>query len=402
MTLMKKLRKIKIIFAASIAVAVLAAGTLGYFIGNRQLLRLVKGESSVSDLQNTDFQLFWDAYLKLKSAYNGDIDPQKYLYGAIEGGYGSLNDPYTVFLSPELSKDFTDELSGELEGIGVKIGELDGAPAIIAPLEDSPAQKAGLKPKDKIVKIDDVDTQTMSLDEVVSKIRGTAGTTVKLDIQREGVADLLHFEIKREKIEVKTVEVSYIDDVAIVALNEFGLDTKVEFSRAAQEIAGKNINKLILDLRNNPGGLLDGAIDVSGEIFPEGTTVVLEQNKTSKDELKTNSSGTLKQVKLAVLVNGGTASSAEIVAGAIKDHNRGKVIGEKTFGKGTVQELDPLRGGSSAKITVAKWLTPKGTNIDKNGIVPDIEVKEPDNILFLSNDPLVKRAIEELDATLKN
>lgn len=399
---MKKLRKIKIIFAASIAVAVLAAGTLGYFIGNRQLLRLVKGESSVSDLQNTDFQLFWDAYLKLKSAYNGDIDPQKYLYGAIEGGYGSLNDPYTVFLSPELSKDFTDELSGELEGIGVKIGELDGAPAIIAPLEDSPAQKAGLKPKDKIVKIDDVDTQTMSLDEVVSKIRGTAGTTVKLDIQREGVADLLHFEIKREKIEVKTVEVSYIDDVAIVALNEFGLDTKVEFSRAAQEIAGKNINKLILDLRNNPGGLLDGAIDVSGEIFPEGTTVVLEQNKTSKDELKTTSSGTLKQVKLAVLVNGGTASSAEIVAGAIKDHNRGKVIGEKTFGKGTVQELDPLRGGSSAKITVAKWLTPKGTNIDKNGIVPDIEVKEPDNILFLSNDPLVKRAIEELDATLKN
>ena len=242
----------------------------------------------------------------------------------------------------------------------------------------------------------------MSLDEVVSKIRGTAGTTVKLDIQREGVADLLHFEIKREKIEVKTVEVSYIDDVAIVALNEFGLDTKVEFSRAAQEIAGKNINKLILDLRNNPGGLLDGAIDVSGEIFPEGTTVVLEQNKTSKDELKTTSSGTLKQVKLAVLVNGGTASSAEIVAGAIKDHNRGKVIGEKTFGKGTVQELDPLRGGSSAKITVAKWLTPKGTNIDKNGIVPDIEVKEPDNILFLSNDPLVKRAIEELDATLKN
>ena len=399
---MKKLRKIKIIFAASIAVAVLAAGTLGYFIGNRQLLRLVKGESSVSDLQNTDFQLFWDAYLKLKSAYNGDIDPQKYLYGAIEGGYGSLNDPYTVFLSPELSKDFTDELSGELEGIGVKIGELDGAPAIIAPLEDSPAQKAGLKPKDKIVKIDDVDTQTMSLDEVVSKIRGTAGTTVKLDIQREGVADLLHFEIKREKIEVKTVEVSYIDDVAIVALNEFGLDTKVEFSRAAQEIAGKNINKLILDLRNNPGGLLDGAIDVSGEIFPEGTTVVLEQNKTSKDELKTTSSGTLKQVKLVVLVNGGTASSAEIVAGAIKDHNRGKVIGEKTFGKGTVQELDPLRGGSSAKITVAKWLTPKGTNIDKNGIVPDIEVKEPDNILFLSNDPLVKRAIEELDATLKN
>ena len=398
---MKKLRKIKIIFAASIAVAVLAAGTLGYFIGNRQLLRLVKGESSVSDLQNTDFQLFWDAYLKLKSAYNGDIDPQKYLYGAIEGGYGSLNDPYTVFLSPELSKDFTDELSGELEGIGVKIGELDGAPAIIAPLEDSPAQKAGLKPKGKIVKIDYVDTQTMSLDEVVSKIRGTAGTTVKLDIQREGVADLLHFEIKREKIEVKTVEVSYIDDVAIVALNEFGLDTKVEFSRAAQEIAGKNINKLILDLRNNPGGLLDGAIDVSGEIFPEGTTVVLEQNKTSKDELKTTSSGTLKQVKLAVLVNGGTASSAEIVAGAIKDHNRGKVIGEKTFGKGTVQELDPLRGGSSAKITVAKWLTPKGTNIDKNGIVPDIEVKEPDNILFLSNDPLVKRAIEELDTTLK-
>jgi carboxyl-terminal processing protease len=204
------------------------------------------------------------------------------------------------------------------------------------------------------------------------------------------------FEITREKISVKTVEVKYKDDVAIIELSEFGTDSKAEFISACEEINKKGTDKIVLDLRNNPGGLLDAAVDIASQIFPSDTTVVFEQGKSGKIEYKTSGEGLLKQKKIAVLVNGGSASAAEILAGAIKDHGRGKVIGEKTFGKGTVQQYEQLSGGSSVKITIAKWLTPNGQNIDKNGIVPDIEQKDADNALFSDDDPVVNRAISEL------
>lgn len=394
---MKNIRKVKIIFIVSIVVAIFAAGVIGFLVGRNGLQianKTILNESA--DLNNKDFQLFWDAYTRLKETYLGTVDPQKYLYDAIAGGYSSVGDPYTVFLPPDLSAEFSRELSGELEGIGIKIGMLDGYPAVIAPLEGSPAQKAGLKPKDLILKVDDTETQGLALDLVVAKIRGKEGTTVKLEVVRQDESKPRTFEITRAKLSVKTVEVSYLDDVALLTINEFGLDTKGEYEKAVKEITDKNISKIVLDLRNNPGGLLDGPIDVANELFPQDTTIVIEESKTGRNEMKTNGMGSLKQTKLAVLVNGGTASSAEILAGAVKDHNRGKIIGEKTFGKGTVQELGELRSGSSAKITVAKWLTPNGSSIDKNGITPDIEMKEPDNILFDTNDPLVQRAIQEL------
>lgn len=378
-------------------IAVLSAGFLGYLLGRTELNDRKEFAASVQkDFNQSDLDLFWQAYAKLKSTYLDKIDPQKYLYGAISGGYGSVGDPYTLFLTPELSKDFNQELAGELEGIGVKIGVYNGLPAVIAPLDGSPAAKAGLRPKDQIIQVDSTDTQNMNLDEVVAKIRGKAGTKVKLKIIRAGQDKPLDFEIQREKINVKTVEIQYKGDIAIIALNEFGLDTRTEFEKAAKEISDKGINKVVLDLRNNPGGLLDGAVDVMGEFVAPDTVVVTDESKDGKTEYKTIGEPILKQAKLVVLVNGGTASSSEIVAGATKDLKRGTLIGEKTFGKGTVQELDHLSGGSSAKITIAKWLTPSGKNIDKDGITPDIEVKEPDNILFLDNDPLVQKAIEEL------
>ena len=391
--------KARILFYSSLVFAVLFAGFIGYLVGN-QNLKFSKNfvpEIAKKDIgrpSDVDFSLFWEAYDKLKSNYVGELDAKQLLYRAIAGSFTATDDPYTNFLPPEETKKFEGELGGELEGIGVKIGVLDKAPAVIAPLPDSPAQKAGLKAKDKILKIDDQETSSMTMDEAVDKIRGKKGTTVKLTIMRSGQEKV--FEIKREKIAVETVELSYKNDVAILVLNEFGTETKGEFQDAVKQIKNKNISKVVLDLRNNPGGLLDGAVDVASELLAQDKLVVVESGKGYKRELKTVGPGTLQDSKLVVLVNGGSASAAEILAGAIKDYNRGKLIGEKTFGKGTVQQYESLSDGSSVKITVAKWLTPNGASIDKNGITPDIEIKEGDDALFDDNDPLLTRAIEEL------
>jgi len=384
----------------SFILVVLAAGALGYLFGNRNFVlsqnkqvEFVSRELGAP--KDVDFTLFWEAYDQLKGLYLGEIDLKKFLYGAISGGYASLDDPYTAFLPPEATAEFEKELSGKLEGIGIKIGVLDDYPAVIASLPDSPAERAGLKPKDKIVKIDDAETKGMILDEAVAKIRGEKGTVVKLGIVRDAEAERT-LEIKREKIAVKTIEARKVGDVTVIAINEFGTETKGEFLKAVDRAAQDGAGKIILDLRNNPGGLLGGAVDVGGEIFPEKTVVVIEENRAGRQEMTSSGRGTLKQAKLVALVNGGSASAAEILAGAIQDHGRGKVIGEKTFGKGTVQQLDRLSGGASTKITVSRWLTPKGNSIDKNGIAPDIEVKEGDNPLFDSQDPLLERALEEL------
>lgn len=396
---MKRTRA-RVFFYGSAIVLVLLSGFIGFLIGNKNLEfsqnfkpKIVKNELGKPD--NVDFSLFWEAFEKLQNNYPEDIDLKKFLYRAIAGSFTATEDPYTNFLPPEETKEFEGDLVGELEGIGVKIGVLDNLPAVIAPLPDSPAQKAGLKPKDKIIKIDDQGTIEMSLDEAVSKIRGKKNTVVKLLIQRDG--EERQFEIRRERINVETVELSFKGDVAIIALNEFGTETKQEFIQAVKNVKSKNINKVILDLRNNPGGLLDGSVDVASEFFARDTVIVVESGRDYKRELKTNGASTLKDAELIVLVNGGSASASEILAGAIKDHGRGKLIGEKTFGKGTVQQYEPLSDGSSVKITVAKWLTPKGANIDKDGIVPDIEIKEGDDALFTENDPMINRALEEFD-----
>ena len=289
---MKRTKFAKIIFVFSLAVIVLASGTIGYFLGNGRISLTGGLSSRSSDLTDSDLKLFWEAYNKLKQTYLGTVDPQKYLYGAIEGGYNSVGDPYTVFLPPDLSEEFVKELSGDLEGIGVKMGMLDGTPAIIAPLDGSPAQKAGLKAKDKIIKVDDTDTAGLTLDEVVSKIRGKAGTKVKIVVLRDGESQPRTFELERAKIDIKTVELKYRNDIAIITLNEFGFDTKDEFIKAVQEVSQKNISKIILDLRDNPGGLLDGAVDVCGEIFPKDTVAVIEEGKDGKSELKTSGEGT--------------------------------------------------------------------------------------------------------------
>lgn len=395
---MANIRRIKRIFIISLVLAVFVSGFIGFGLGRGFFSGSTGGFVAINKGKpdDVDFSLFWQAYKDLKQNYVGDIDNQKLLYGAIEGAFSSTGDDYTSFLPPDLTKQFQDELSGSLEGIGIQMGILDSYPAVIAPLKDTPAQKAGLRPKDLIIKIDSQDTANMALDEAVSKIRGKEGTQVTLEIVREGESKPLTFKITRAKINVETVDLQIKNSVAILKLNEFGQDSSSEFHAAAVQIKDKGISKVVLDLRSNPGGLLNSAVDIAGELFESGQVVVIEQGKNSRDELKTSGPGTLKDAKLVVLVNGGSASAAEILAGAIQDTGRGKLIGEKTFGKGSVQQIESLPGGSSAKITVAKWLTPKGKSIDKDGITPDIEIKEADNALFSANDPLLNKGLEVL------
>lgn len=388
-----KLSKTRLFF--SIFAIILACLAIGFVAGNKfaysYSTNIFSGESGIS---KADMDLFWQAYEKLNEQYLGEIDKKEFVYGAISGAFASLGDPYTIFLSPKISEDFTKELSGELEGIGIQIGVLDDYPTVIAPLKDSPAQKIGIKAKDKIVKVDDFDTQGQLIDLVVSKIRGPQGTKVTLEIERGG--ETMKFEVTREKIQVDTVEVKIIGDTAHILINEFGTNTTDEFAKAVAQVEEKNITKIVLDLRNNPGGILDSAVEMAGYFFNPDTTVVIEKGKASEKIHKTSGPGSLKNAKLVVLVNEGSASAAEILAGAIQDNDRGEVVGAKTYGKGTVQQLNFLPQGTSVKITVARWLTPDGHDIDKNGVVPDIAIEDGESRLFSDDDPVLNRAIQLL------
>jgi len=387
---MRKIRRAKLIFTFSLIASLFLAGTAGFFIGKNY-----SKQSAPQAIEGADFNLFWQAYSILKKNYLGNIDPQKYVFGAIKGAFESLDEPYTVFLSPDLTNEFEQELSGQLEGVGLKLGILDKVPTVIAPIENSPAAKAGIGTKDQILKVDDFICENQPIDLVVSKIRGKAGSKVKLTILPDGKDSVKEYELTREKIEVKTVEVKYIKDTAVISLNEFGSATNDDFEKIYKEASGKGVKNVVLDLRGNPGGFLDSAIQIAEYFLPKGKTVVVEESKTGKTESKVNLERGWQNVKLAVLVDEGSASASEILAGAIKDNNRGKIIGVVTFGKGVVQQLINLQNGSSVKITVSKWLTPSGLDIDKNGLKPDIEMQTPDDQNFSSNDPLVNKALED-------
>lgn len=385
----------KPVLALSIFSVVVLCIFIGFVAGNRFAYSHSSNITSVgSEVSQEDMDLFWQAYEKLKDQYIGEINKEDFVYGAISGAFASLDDPYTAFLAPEVSEEFAKELAGEMEGIGIKIGILDNFPTVIAPLKDSPAYKAGVKAKDRIIKVDDFETEGQSIDLVVSKIRGPEGSKVTLGLLRGD--DLKKVEITREKIAIDTVELSIANGIAHLVINEFGVQTSSEFAQAARQIEQEGIDKVVVDLRNNPGGILDETVKVAGYLFNPDTTVVIEKGKKVDQTHKTSGPGTLKNVKLAVLVNEGSASAAEILAGAVKDNERGSIIGTKTFGKGTVQQLDYLPQGTSIKVTVAKWLTPDGHDIDKNGITPDEEISEEDNQLFSNSDPVFKEAVKIL------
>lgn len=367
---------------------------LGWQLGHKDvLIKWANYKPTVSVINrdvpkniNVDFKLFWDTWDLLAKNYidKKALDPQKLFYGSIQGMVAALGDPYTVFLPPESQKTTKEELNGSFDGVGIQLGFNDSKPprlVVISPLDGAPAKKVGIKPQDLIVKIDDTDTTGMSLPEAVQLIRGVKGTKVTLTIFREGDSSTKSFDIIRDTIVVKSVEVNFKQtksgkNVAVIKLSRFGDRTKDEWNDVVEQILKQNPSGVILDVRNNPGGYLEGAVFIASEFLEGGDVVLQENNEGQRVPFKVNREGRLTKLPVKVLINKGSASASEIVAGALQDRKRAQLIGEKSFGKGTIQEAQELSEGTGIHITVAKWLTPNGRWVNSTqGFEPDIIVQ---------------------------
>jgi len=362
----------------------------------------IANQKPPEQLQNVDFGLFWEAWARLEEKYvdRAKIDRQKMVYGAIAGLAQSLKDPYTQFFPPAESKQFQEDIKGSFGGIGAEIGIRKGVLTIIAPLKGNPAERAGLKAADSILKINDTPTADLALEEAVRMIRGEIGTKVRLLIFHEGMSKPKEYIITRDTIKVMILTTEKRSDgVFVIKLNEFTENAASEFRKAMQEFADSRSQKLVLDLRNDPGGYLTVAVDIASWFAPAGEVIAREHYADGKEDLY-RSSGyrLLEQVPTVVLVNEGSASASEIVAGALRDIRGIKLIGAKTFGKGSVQEVVDMSRNSSMKITIAKWLTPKGIEINGKGLEPDIKVEIPETPPKgqEGKDPVLEKGIEIL------
>jgi len=347
--------------------------------------------------KDVDFDLFWDVWNVVKQeSYDKDIPDTQLFYGALSGIVASLGDPHSVFFTPENTNGFNEELDGKFEGIGAEIGIRNNILTVIAPLDDSPALKAGLRPKDVILEIDGQKTDDLSLTKAVSLIRGKNGTEVILTIYRDGLKEPKKISIIREAIKVKSVEFEMKDNnIAYIKIRQFNSETVPLFNEAIMAILQRpNIGGVILDMRYNPGGYLQAAIDVAGE-WIDGEVVVKEKIRNGDEILhRSNKTANLDKFKTVVLVNAGSASGSEIVAGALQDWKRATIVGEQTYGKGSVQKLINLKDGSSVKLTMAKWFTPKGNTIEGDGITPDVVVEITEDDYNTYQDPQMDEAIK--------
>lgn len=349
--------------------------------------------------KDVNFSLFWDTWKLVQNHYyEKDIPQTQLFYGALQGMVAAIGDPHSIFLTPEDSESFNEDLQGNFEGIGAEIGIQNGQLIVIAPLPETPAERAGLKAKDAIIAIDDKDAAKLSLNEAVSHIRGEQGTSVVLTIIR-GDGKAQKITIKREKITVKSLTWEFIEDNTIVhiKIRQFNDDTLELLNQAITDIERRpSVSGVIVDVRNNPGGYLQSAIDIAGK-WQSGAVVVSEKLRDGSEiQHKSQQRPQLAQYPTIVLVNAGSASASEIVAGALKDWGRARVVGVTTFGKGSVQDLTDLPDGSSVKLTIAKWFTPNGTSIDGTGIEPDVIVDLTDADYDADRDPQLDKAKELL------
>ncbi len=303
----------------------------------------------------------------------GKIDDTKMYHGAVKGLVESVGDPFTRFVTPKALEEENIEMEGEYGGLGIYITTREGRTTVIAPIEETPADKAGLKPLDEIVKVEDKSVIGMTSDEVVKMLRGPAGKAVKIWVRRKNVDKLLPFSIVREVIKIKTVRLEMIDNIAYIKLNQFNFKTDQELEAAIKTAKTKKAKGILLDLRNNPGGLLDSCVNVTSQFINGGVVVGMKGRFERANEIMYAQEGRANNLPLTVLVNEGSASAAEILAGAVKDHKRGKVVGTKTFGKGSVQSLFNLPDKSGIYITIARYTTPSGYVIDHKGLPPDIK-----------------------------
>lgn len=350
-----------------------------------------------------DYSLLWEALKAVEKNYidKDNIDQRKVLFGAVSGAVAAAGDEYTQFFDQKDLENFRTSLSGSFDGIGAEVGKKDGNIVIIAPLPDTPAERAGLLAKDIIVSINGESTAEMGVDEAVTKIRGRRGTQVTLSIFREGADQPYEVKITRDTITIKSVKWEYktVGDknVAVITLSRFGDDTETLLDKAISEISSRKVDGLVIDLRNDPGGYLESAVSVASQWVPKDQLVVTEDHSNGQSiPYKSSGFNRLARYKTVVLINGGSASASEILAGALQDHKIATLIGEKSFGKGSVQQLFELPDETAVKVTVAKWITPGGKNLNKEGLHPDIEVKMSEEDITAKRDPQLDRALQEV------
>lgn len=397
--------------------------TFGYVLGQQRLLR-VDGQAGLegqngqsvdyplgqigqmmgfgnkpSDVSNdADFGTFWNVWKMVRSNYvDQPVSEKEMYYGAITGMVSSMKDPYTTYFTPEDAKAFDEQLSGSFAGIGAQLDMKEDQIVVIAALPNTPAEKAGILSEDAILAIDGITTEGMPVDEAVSKIRGEKGTVVTLNVLHKNATTPTDIVITRDEITIASVKYTKEDNhIALIDVSIFNDDTSSLFAKAAEQALQDGATSIILDLRNDPGGLLDSAINLAGYWLESGSTAVIEDKQGNQHAFTTSGTASLKDIPTVVLVNGGSASASEILAGALQDAKKATIIGEQTFGKGSVQEFHDLPDGGAVKITVAHWLTPLGRSINKEGITPDSIVTFTEQDAHAKRDPQFDAAIHFL------
>ncbi len=371
---------------------------------------IINNEAEISYGELIDMAPFWSVWKLLDEKYvatkniESTTTAQDRVWGAIQGMTDSLGDPYTVFLPPADTEEFAQNISGNFEGVGMEIGIKEDSLTVVSPLKGSPAEKAGLKAGDKIITIDDTPAIDISTDKAVKLIRGPKGTAVKITVLRDGVGKPIVFEVIRAVIDIPTVKTEIKDDIFVISLYNFYAQARGQFNEALKEFVSSKKNKLILDLRGNPGGYLDAAVDMASWFLPLGKPIVREEfgsnsSRENLDEKVYHSKGYNifnENLEMIILVDNGSASASEILAGALQEYNIAKLVGTQTYGKGSVQELVSVIKDTSLKVTVAKWLTPNGKSISEGGLTPDYEVKITEEDIEAEQDSQMLKAIELL------
>lgn len=367
------------------------------FTPNKGPLFNISGSSTPKEIK-ADFSPFWQVWDKVTTEYleKNKLNPQDLVYGAIQGMVESIGDPYTVFLNPTKNQEFELSLSGIYEGIGIEIDIREEQLVVVAPIDGTPAAKAGVQAGDTILKIDGQATIDLTVQEAVQKIRGKKDTKVDLTLGRG--SKTLDVSLTRDRIIIKSVEFEDLGEAtAKIRISRFGDNTLNEWNTAVNKFVSGGFKKLVLDLRNDPGGRLDFAVSIGGDFAAKGSTIVLEEDASGKrTPFKSETAPKLENSQIIVLINKGSASASEIVAGALRDLKGVKLIGETSFGKGTIQRVDDLPAGAGIHITFAKWLTPKGTWVHKKGLKPDVEVKITQKDIDSKKDPQLEKAKELL------
>lgn len=380
-----------IVFYSGFGLGLASRGSSASYSGNWENL-----SQAGSSKRTVDFDLFWDIWDTLQETHiNSPIAEDDLIRGAISGLVDAAGDPYTQYFDPEMAELFNQDLSGSFYGIGAEIGLRDELITVIAPLAGSPAESAGLRAGDKILAVDGQETYDWTVTEAVQNIRGEKGAEVVLTVLTPGEQAERDITIERDEITIDSVTYEIDDNIAIIEISQFNEDTYSLFNQAVQEILASEVDGIVLDLRNNPGGLLDQAIGIA-DFWIDDKLVVTEAFRERQIPMSSRPGARLEGIKTAVLVNGGSASGSEIVAGALKDYDLARIIGEQTFGKGSVQNYQSLKDGSAIKITIAKWLTPSGSSINEIGIEPDEIVELTLEDFNDGKDPQLEAALDYL------